>query len=718
MYRKGLIGAAALSLSILLASCGDPEGEANTEFVAISSDLTTASTQIDPVSKFEVLSALDKRLEALKEKHANTHVAVRLAADEKVGPYRPSELKSEIEVLSHSPAFCERNPDRTCILAFVSQQEGEFSEAIRIYAGGSRIALALREENPGKASSITKKLNSELRANPGQKFFPLENATRFLLADMTREDLSPDSPRLKAASAVLNGGDTRGMLKRAVSHGAATRLERKVDIDAARQLISIAKANPSIPNLMEIILSKASSFAVEGMDDAEVAKLLSIWPKENLPYLLGKSSSMPIWSFMDVSSREQAVTDWPDGTLTNIPSEAFVLLGKEYMVKAMEVRHNPADVAYLANVYLDRYGKEAPADEYISIVERTDPYNQTGWFLRGIVDRMVASRDAAVALASELVTRNDAEKEPAKAERYMARDTLWMHLAEASSPAEIVSLLSSAASMGVLPEDDLRLTTFIHRRPDLVPVDLWVDLSFAWGDAYYPKSDSAVKSYMGSMPVRLAGRYALKDIDDATIKKFAISYLEKPYADVSNVSSEPWYAELEKRGLKTVVEEIGKRAQSSGDFLAVRGYSAWEVESAIAKNDVRSARVAVAGIQHGLASQYLVTNIIQSLGNPTRRAVWDDVADNQPEIAVQAIEDIRGFEGKDSDPTALYKSLPRIYNNPSISAEGRIMGQIIYVEWLWAERDKTELGKLVFQPSALDPAIWYLAADALVGMYN
>jgi hypothetical protein len=46
------------------------------------------------------------------------------------------------------------------------------------------------------------------------------------------------------------------------------------------------------------------------------------------------------------------------------------------------------------------------------------------------------------------------------------------------------------------------------------------------------------------------------------------------------------------------------------------------------------------------------------------------------------------------------------------------MGQMIYVEWLWAERDKTELGKLVFQPSALDPAIWYLAADALVGMYN
>lgn len=109
----------ALTLAVLcglLAGCDSPDDNANRLYVDASSKATQSLSEPDLTKQHALLaSARDSVLEIL-EKYPTTNAAVRISANEPIGPYSRTQLDTTIAALAARPELCIPNLTRECLL--------------------------------------------------------------------------------------------------------------------------------------------------------------------------------------------------------------------------------------------------------------------------------------------------------------------------------------------------------------------------------------------------------------------------------------------------------------------------------------------------------------------------------------------------------------------------------------------------------------------------
>lgn len=103
----------------MLAACDSPDEKANTLFVEASQALSAAQGTSDPVVQFEQLTAAKQTVTNIVTEYPASNAAVRISADEKIGPYSLAELNSAIATLAQRPEFCLRQLTRACFTDMV-----------------------------------------------------------------------------------------------------------------------------------------------------------------------------------------------------------------------------------------------------------------------------------------------------------------------------------------------------------------------------------------------------------------------------------------------------------------------------------------------------------------------------------------------------------------------------------------------------------------------
>jgi hypothetical protein len=382
----------------------------------------------------------------------------------------------------------------------------------------------------------------------------------------------------------------------------------------------------------------------------------------------------------------------------------------------METRTDSKDLSLLAISYLDAEGKDLAAADFLRIVGKVERYSQRQVILRGITDRLVSKSADATALAAYLVSLNATSSDPADQAKYTSSNALWTKLAAAASADDDTKLLTAAAEEGNLWQEELRLVETSRYRPDLLPIDKLVELSIKWSDKFYSRSDAAVSLFTADVMNCLLGRYAVKGVTNENIERFFAGYLGKPYTDPSQATFHTYLSDLSQRGMQPLADKLAQMAKTSGNWMASRSYHTWEVEKAMDSKDLSAALTALSAFDRGDAGQYLQDFVLSALNDPLRKALWDEVVSNEPEVALSALND-RRFRGPSELETAL-DSLPRIYGTKDISEERRLQAQALYARLLWIVRDKQRLGRLAFHPENIDPIVWYMASDELMGLYS
>lgn len=117
MFRKEFL-AVALLLP-LLAACDNPEQKANALFVEAAQALTDAQAAADPMQQYDQLTAAKKTVTEIVSGYPGSSAAVRISANERIGPYSLADLNAAIASLAQRPELCLRALTQACLADMV-----------------------------------------------------------------------------------------------------------------------------------------------------------------------------------------------------------------------------------------------------------------------------------------------------------------------------------------------------------------------------------------------------------------------------------------------------------------------------------------------------------------------------------------------------------------------------------------------------------------------
>jgi len=119
-----------------LCACDNADTTANRLYVQASTAASQASAERDPVKRYDLLHAAETDLDAITSQYPTTAAALRIAANENVGPYSRNALREALADAGATPLVCARAPTRTCVLRaitasldFMANHPGDQSEA-------------------------------------------------------------------------------------------------------------------------------------------------------------------------------------------------------------------------------------------------------------------------------------------------------------------------------------------------------------------------------------------------------------------------------------------------------------------------------------------------------------------------------------------------------------------------------------------------------------
>lgn len=113
---KAVIAAVLLSG---LTGCEDADQKANTLFVEAAQTITAAQSNTDMVQQYEQLTTAKKTVTEIVTTYPGSSAAVRISANEKIGPYSLAELNTTLASLESRPEFCLLALTRSCLAEMV-----------------------------------------------------------------------------------------------------------------------------------------------------------------------------------------------------------------------------------------------------------------------------------------------------------------------------------------------------------------------------------------------------------------------------------------------------------------------------------------------------------------------------------------------------------------------------------------------------------------------
>lgn len=108
------LSAAPLLITLLLAACGNPESSANQIYVDASQAASQASGERDPLRRYALLKKAADAVHRITAEYPSTGAALRVAANENIGPYARDALRHALADASAAPAVCSTHLNRQC----------------------------------------------------------------------------------------------------------------------------------------------------------------------------------------------------------------------------------------------------------------------------------------------------------------------------------------------------------------------------------------------------------------------------------------------------------------------------------------------------------------------------------------------------------------------------------------------------------------------------
>jgi len=137
----------------LLAACDNPEQKANALFVEAAQALTAAHATTDILQQYDQLTAARQTVTDIVTGHPGSSAAVRISANEKIGPYSLTELNAAIAALAQHPDLCLRTLTRDCLTDMVLANldkliklERPDERVVQIGVGGAPFANIVAQE--------------------------------------------------------------------------------------------------------------------------------------------------------------------------------------------------------------------------------------------------------------------------------------------------------------------------------------------------------------------------------------------------------------------------------------------------------------------------------------------------------------------------------------------------------------------------------------------
>lgn len=107
-------------LLLSLCACDNADTTANRLYVQASTAASQASAERDPVKRYDLLQAAETDLDAITSQYPSTAAALRIAANENVGPYSRNALREALADAGATPLVCARAPTRACVLRAIT----------------------------------------------------------------------------------------------------------------------------------------------------------------------------------------------------------------------------------------------------------------------------------------------------------------------------------------------------------------------------------------------------------------------------------------------------------------------------------------------------------------------------------------------------------------------------------------------------------------------
>ncbi len=110
---------AVVVAAVFVVACDNPEQKANALFVEAAQALTTAHATADILQQYDQLTAARQTVTGIVDGHPGSSAAVRISANEKIGPYSLAELNAAIAALAQRPELCLRTLTQGCLTDMV-----------------------------------------------------------------------------------------------------------------------------------------------------------------------------------------------------------------------------------------------------------------------------------------------------------------------------------------------------------------------------------------------------------------------------------------------------------------------------------------------------------------------------------------------------------------------------------------------------------------------
>lgn len=111
---------ALLLLPFFLTACDNPESSANQLYVDASQVASQASAEPDPLRRYELLQSAAQSVQRITSQYPTTAAALRVAANENIGPYTLNALKDALADASATPVVCAANLRQDCFLGAIN----------------------------------------------------------------------------------------------------------------------------------------------------------------------------------------------------------------------------------------------------------------------------------------------------------------------------------------------------------------------------------------------------------------------------------------------------------------------------------------------------------------------------------------------------------------------------------------------------------------------
>lgn len=688
---KIIITGAALAVSAaLLAGCDNPEKTANERFVGLSSRLTGAMVAQDPVAKWEQLRAIDRDIASFLTELGSTAAAVKIAANEKIGPLTRAEIAREIEQAALHPAVCAKAPAFKCVLAVFEDRYAKASPDEKELVDVSAVAirnLAGRPQSPSPAETAYE-ADKEVAGVLGADLILAKKDSFFSFVERSL-------PRF-----MIFGGNSD-----LFSAGADILLKRSFDVPTVTLLRRVAESAPrDAQERLRRDLKTAYIGNLALADDPAFALVLPELDIKDLNYIRFDADKR--------LSNAQVVNLFVRAP-KDLDTTSAIWMKKRF--KSEELKAVAAGVQSAAlrrdllREFFNREGDKMTAKEVIQYEK--DLEGGPEFLKRAAIARLKTDPAGAAELALALAQFDTKNASYTAGNRLLAG--YLGELATGSANAETIKrFLADIAYERIYPGGDLTFAV-ADRYPALMSQQNAIDAIFAFADFRFKSNNGHTDTGENLLVSALVSQ---GDPDKkAFLTKNDYNYLvgralQSHYTGALSYFSygSPKWKLLDQQNTAKVTAHLAEQFRKKPDNVV---FARDHVRAALGQGGVKEALKALAQVEPGSRADAIGSIAIWGEVTDQAKAFRAEVIEREPAEFVRAVITSNRYT-----PENIALGYAASRSAPSLGPDNRRFIEARYIDQLWTGGKSAELAAIVFAPKEHQPGAVAHATYALLSL--